>query len=144
MNQRAVKQIQPFEFRSDFGPQTETAFAQPLAEPADARLRLEPAELAMLLSQARAEGLAEGLARVDDAGQERLQSVTNSLNQALANLVALAGHLEASAIDAQMAETSLRLINATARRIIDGQGDLFAPRKDFPGDSQKQDQARSF
>jgi hypothetical protein len=125
---RAVKQVQPFAFQSDFGPQP--IEAAPAAAPLS-QVTLSPAELAALLADARADGLAEGAARALRAEDDRLQAVTGKLNQALANLVALAGHLEAGANDSHATETALRLINATARRIIDGQGDLFAERKDI-------------
>lgn len=134
MTQRAVKTVQEFEFRADFGPQElrlvpepEPAPAPPPApEPAEGQITLTGPELAMLLSEARAEGLAEGRQKTAAQEHERLQLVTGKLNQALANLVALAGHLEATAYDSDMSETSIRLINATAKRIIDGQGDMFA------------------
>ncbi len=132
MMQRAVKTLQPFEFRNDFGPQ---AVPAPAAEMHESLVTVTPAELAGLLAEARREGLEEGLARNRRDSEERLQSATSKLNQALANLVALAGHLEASAFDSDMTDTSMRLINATARRIIDGQGDMFADRKDLSGDT---------
>ncbi len=130
MTQRALKQILPFDFRSDFGPQIIPAPETEAAAPSSA-VTMSPIELADLLSEARAEGIREGKAHLRREEDERLQSVTQKLNQALANLVALASHLEASAYDQDMADTSLRLINATARRIIDGQGDMFADR-DLP------------
>lgn len=91
----------------------------------DGMVKLPAPDLSDMLIEARAEGLAEGLARQKLEGHDRLQLVTSKLNQALANLVALAGHLEATANDPVCAETSIKLINAAAQRIIDGQGDLF-------------------
>jgi hypothetical protein len=134
MTQRAMKQVLPFDFRSDFGPQIIPA-PEPASPETQGGMSISPAELADLLSQARMEGIEEGMLRLRREEDDRLQAVTQKLNQALANLVALAGHLESSAYDQDMTETSLRLINATARRIIDGQGDLFADRKESSGDT---------
>ncbi len=133
--QRAVKAIQPFEFRSDFDfvpaePVVEIEVEQPEVIE-DAKISLTGAELAMLLSEARAEGIAEAEVREQHEEQERLNAVTSNLNQALANLVALAGHLEAAAYEDKFNDTSIKLINATAQRIVDGQGDLFAERKEL-------------
>ncbi len=133
--QRAVKAIQPFEFRSDF----DFTPAEPVIEPEveqpqdieDAKISLTGAELAELLAEARATGIAEAEAREQREDQERLDAATGNLNQALANLVALAGHLEAAAYEEKFNDTSIQLINATAQRIVDGQGDLFAERKEL-------------
>lgn len=132
MTRRAVKTVQDFEYRSDFGPQELDLVTEP--EPTEeapsalkeGQITLTGPELAMMLSEARAEGLVEGREQASQDDDDRVQLVTNKLNEALANLVALAGHLEASAYDSAMSETSLRLINATAKRIVDGQGDLFS------------------
>lgn len=133
--QRAVKAIQPFEFRSDFDfvPAEPVIEVEPeiQEEPEEATISLTGSELAQLLSEARAEGIAEAEARENAEEQVRLQTVASSLNQALANLVALAGHLEATAYEENFNETSIRLINAAAQRIVDGQGDLFAERKEL-------------
>lgn len=131
--QRAVKAIQPFEFRSDF----DFVPAEPAIEDAvpasedEAKISLTGAELAQLLFEARAEGIADAEARDKREDNERLQAVTDHLNQALANLVALAGHLEAAAYEEKFNATSIMLINEAAQRIVDGQGDLFAERKDL-------------
>tara|TARA_R110000751_G_scaffold12703_6_gene43619 strand:+ start:8419 stop:8796 length:378 start_codon:yes stop_codon:yes gene_type:complete len=125
MTQRAVKSVQPFEFRSDFtlAPEPE----QP-ALPAEGQLTLTGPELAHLLSEARSEGLAEAVRLESLKADERLQAVTQSLNDALADLVSLARHLEAGAYEGLDIAVALDLINASAQRIVDGQGDLFAER----------------
>lgn len=123
MSQRAVKSVQPFEFRSDF--MLAPAPEQPAA-PTEGQLTLTGPELARLLSDARSEGLAEAARLESIQSDERLQAVTLKLNDALADLVALAKHLEAGAYEGLDIAASLDLINATAQRIIDGQGDLFA------------------
>ncbi|KJS35263.1 MAG: hypothetical protein VR74_16890 [Hyphomonas sp. BRH_c22] len=125
MTQRAVKSVQSFEFRSDFT--LPPAPEQP-ADPADGQLTLTGPELARLLSEARSEGLAEAARLESIQSDERLQAVTLKLNDALADLVILARHLEAGAYEGLDIAASLDLINATAQRIIDGQGDLFAER----------------
>ena len=56
-------------------------------------------------------------------------TVTNALNEALANLVALTGHLEACAYEEGFSDRAHALIRATARTILDGQGDLFDARQ---------------
>mgnify|MGYP003630193550 CR=1 FL=1 len=111
MTQRAVKSVQPFEFRSDFtlAPEPE----QP-ALPTEGQLTLTGPELAVRLESLKAD--------------ERLQAVTHSLNDALTELVSLARHLEAGAYEGLDIAVALDLINASAQRIVDGQGDLFAAR----------------
>ena len=73
MTQRAVKSVQPFEFRSDFtlAPEPE----QP-APPTEGQLTLTGPELAHLLSEARSEGLAEAVHLESLKADERLQAVT--------------------------------------------------------------------
>ncbi len=119
--QRAVKSLQPFDFRSDF----RAAGPAPAGADDDPPIRLTTPELVQLLAEARAEGAAS--ARTDEAREQadRLQSVTNALNEALASLVALTGHLEACALEEGFGARATELIRATARSIIDGQGDLF-------------------
>lgn len=125
MTQRAVKSVQPFEFRSDFTRAPEPEQPAPATE---GQLTLTGPELAHLLSEARSEGLAEAARLESLQAEERLQAVTQSLNDALTDLVSLARHLEAGAYEGLDIAVALDLINATAQRIVDGQGDLFAER----------------
>lgn len=125
---RAVKSLQPFDFRADFAPQPEPEVALP---PADEKIALHAPDLALLLSEARAEGYAAAMAIRHEEQNARLQQVTDKLADALANLVSLAGHLEATAYSEGFRETALRLVTATAQRIVDGQGDLFACEAEF-------------
>jgi hypothetical protein len=122
MTLRAVKSVQPFEFRTDFSlppePPPET----------EGRMSLTGPELAHLLSEARSEGLAEAARLESLQTEERLQAVTLKLNDALLDLVSLARHLEAGAYEGLDIAAALDIINATAQRIVDGQGDLFADR----------------
>lgn len=120
---RAVKTLQPFDFSSDFAPQKAP---EPPPPPVDDRVAMSGHDLNMLLTEARAEAYAMAMAQRNDEQAQRLQQVTENLTDALANLVSLAGHLEASAFSDGFRETALRLVTATAQRIVDGQGDLFA------------------
>ncbi len=120
MMHRAVKSVTPFDFRSDFRADA------PVEVELDPPVKLTTPELLDMLAEARAEGAATARAEVARAESERLQDVTNALNEALANLVALTGHLEACAYEEGFSERAHALIRATARTILDGQGDLFA------------------
>ena len=123
MIHRAVKSVTQFEFRSDFSP----GEAAPVE--LDPPVKLTTPELLEMLAEARAEGAASVRAEAALADSERLQGVTNALNEALANLVALTGHLEACAYEEGFSDRAHALIRATARTILDGQGDLFDARQ---------------
>lgn len=125
---RAVKSLQPFDFRSDFAPQPAPEVP---ALPVEEKITLSAPDLAMLLTEARAEAHAAAMAMKHDQQNAHLQQVTENLTEALANLVSLAGHLEASAYSDGFRETALHLVTATAQRIVDGQGDLFAQSAEF-------------
>jgi hypothetical protein len=120
MIHRAVKSVTPFDFRSDF------CAAPPAQVDADPAVSLTTPELLQMLAEARAEGAAMAQADAARADLAHLQTATNALNEALANLVALTGHLEACAYEEGFSERAHALIRATARTILDGQGDLFA------------------
>jgi hypothetical protein len=120
MIHRAVKSVTPFDFRSDF------STAPPAQADPDPAVSLTTPELLQMLAEARAEGAAMAQADAARADLAHLQTATNALNEALANLVALTGHLEACAYEEGFSERAHALIRATARTILDGQGDLFA------------------
>lgn len=120
MIHRAVKSVTPFDFRSDF------CAAPPAQVDADPAVSLTTPELLQMLAEARAEGAAMAQADAARADLAHLQTATNALNEALANLVALTGHLEACAYEEGFSERAHALVRATARTILDGQGDLFA------------------
>jgi len=126
--QRAVKSLQPFDFRSDFTARAEPELPPP---PVDEKIVLSGYDLNLLLTEARAEAYSMAIAQRNQEQIARLQQVTENLTDALANLVSLAGHLEASAYADGFRETALHLVTATAQRIVDGQGDLFAQRAEF-------------
>jgi hypothetical protein len=131
--QRAVKFLQPFDFRSDFTPQPEPELP---ALPVEEKITLSAPDLAMLLTEARAEAHAAAMSMKHDEQNARLQQVTENLTDALANLVSLAGHLESSAYSDGFRESALRLVKIAAQRIVDGQGDLFAQSQEFSQNSR--------
>jgi hypothetical protein len=131
--QRAVKFLQPFDFRSDFAPQPEPELP---ALPVEEKITLSAPDLAMLLTEARAEAHAAAMSMKHDEQNARLQQVTENLTDALANLVSLAGHLESSAYSDGFRESALRLVKIAAQRIVDGQGDLFAQSQEFSQNSR--------
>lgn len=122
MTERAVKAVIPFDFRSDFGPQP-----LPPADTEDpARVSFTGQEIAGLIAQVRAETLAE-VARVKaEAESERLAQVTADMKSALGDIVRLVEHIEGAQLDPATDERVRGTIEAIARRLIDGQGDLFA------------------
>ncbi len=128
MIRRAVKSLQPFDFRSDFTPPPEPDVP---TLPVEEKITLSAPDLAMLLTEARAEAHAAAMSLKHDEQNARLQQVTDNLTEALANLVSLAGHLESSAYSDGFRESALRMVTATAQRIVDGQGDLFAQSQEF-------------
>jgi hypothetical protein len=130
--QRAVKSLQPFDFRSDFNPQPEPEVFTP---PVEEKITLSAPDLAMLLTEARAEAHAAAMSLKHDEQAARLKQLTENLTEALANLVSLAQHLETSAYSDGFRQSALRLVTATAQRIVDGQGDLFAQSREFSQNS---------
>ena len=123
---RAVKTIHPFEFNADFSvsaPREDVA-------PETGTITVSTDELVQYLLQMRAEGAAEARAGFQTEQAERLEAVSAELTRTLADLVALAGHLEASAYSEEFKQTSLNTITACAKRIIDGQRDLFIDREE--------------
>jgi len=115
---RSTVSVQPFEFQSDFS-------APKSVEPG--RVELSAEDFASLLGQARAEGLMEGRAAAASEDAARMDAAAEKLNAALKDLVKLAEYLEASAgKDGAPAEVRA-LIKSAAKRLIDGQGDLFTP-----------------
>ncbi|MEZ5999139.1 hypothetical protein [Hyphomonas sp.] len=134
--QRAVKSLKPFDFRSDFTLQPEPEMP---ALPVEEKITLSAPDLAMLLTEARAEAHAAAMSIKHDEQNARLQQVTENLTDALANLVSLAGHLESSAYSDGFRESALRLVTIAAQRIVDGQGDLFAQNQEFSQKSRPTD-----
>lgn len=120
MTARAVKSVSAFDFRADFGPQAEGVAADP------SRVSFTGEEVAALITQVRAETLAEVAKRNAEAESERLAKVTAELSTALGEIVQVMSLIENSEFTAAT-ETRLRgLIEAVAGRVARQQGDLFA------------------
>jgi flagellar motor switch protein FliN len=97
-------------FPQRFHPQPEPELP---ALPVEEKITLSAPDLAMLLTEARAEAHAAAMSMKHDEQNARLQQVTENLTNALANLVSLAGHLETSAYSDGFRESALRLVTAT-------------------------------
>lgn len=122
---RAIKSVTPFAFRSDFGPQPEEVAEDP------ARVSFTGEELAALITQVRAETLAEVARLKADTESERLASVTAELTQALDEIAAVMNLIGSAQYHATTEARLRSLIDGAAARIVSGQGDLFAAaRKD--------------
>ncbi|MFN7180612.1 hypothetical protein [Hyphomonas sp.] len=134
MTERAVKAVTPFAFRADFGPQPEDM--PPADDPA--RVSFTGEEIAGLIAQVRAETLAE-VARVKaEAESERLAKVTAEMKRALGEVVQLVSHIEGAKFDTGTEDRLRREIESIARRLIDGQGDLFAGAGQTAPDAAKE------
>jgi len=124
-NVRAIKSVTAFDFRADFGAQPEPA--KEVASEADTRVSFSGEELAALITQVRAETLAEVEQSRADSESERLAAVSAELSQALEEITQVMGLIGAAQYHA-VTETRLRsLIDGAAARIVSGQGDLFPP-----------------
>ena len=119
MRRTAVKSVTDFAFQSDF-----TAPEPPRAEEADT-VAVSAGELAELLANAHAEGMAAANARHDAETADKLNAMSGQLKAALEELLKLAECLDKSALPAR-AEAEARQHLATAcTHIVNGQGDLF-------------------
>lgn len=120
MTARAIKSVADFSFRADFGAQPDEAAADPT------RVSFTGEEVAALITQVRAETLAEVAKLRTETESERLSAVTAELTQALDEITEVM-RLIASAQYHVKTEARLRsLIDGAAARIAGGQGDLFA------------------
>lgn len=120
MTTRAVKSVATFDFRPDFGPQGESDATDP------SRVSFTGEEVAALITQVRADTLAEVAKMKSVTESERLSAVTAELSQALDEISQLM-RLIASCQYHATTEARLRsLIDGAAARIAGGQGDLFA------------------
>jgi hypothetical protein len=112
-----ARSLTPFDFRADFAPP---------AEPDPARVTLSPQELTALLDEARAQGMALADAARSDAIAKETAALQARLTAAMADLAAIARHLEVVARGPQGAALASTLLPA-CQRILDQQADLFAP-----------------
>lgn len=126
MSTRAVKSVTPFDFRADFGPQTEDVAADA------ARVSFTGEELAALITQVRAETLAEVAKLKTESESERLAAVSAELAQALAEISEVMRLIAASQYQASTEARLRSLIDGAAARIVSGQGDLFAATAQAP------------
>lgn len=126
MSTRAVKSVAPFDFRADFGPQPEDISADA------ARVSFTGEELAALITQVRAETLAEVAKLKTETESERLAAVTAELSQALDEISEVMRLIAASQYQASTEARLRSLIDGAAARIVSGQGDLFAATAQAP------------
>lgn len=120
MKRSAVKTVSDFAFQSDF-----TAPAPPEPEEAGT-VAVTASELAELLANARAEGMATADARHDKETAQKLETTSAQLKAALGELLKLAECLDSAALGPDAEATARQLISAACNHIVEGQGDLFA------------------
>lgn len=120
MTARAVKSVSAFDFRADFGPQAEDVAADP------ARVSFTGEEIAALITQVRAETLADVAKIKTETESERLSAVTAELTQALDEITEVMRLIASSQFHATTEARLRSLIDGAAARIAGGQGDLFA------------------
>lgn len=122
---RKVEDFRPFAFEADF--------SAPERAPEAETVTLPAAELAALGAQLKSEAVAEARAALDADALERLECAVQRLASALEDMSALAERLDtlgrAGALPADVA----RLAEMAARRIADGQGELFAACQSLTG-----------
>lgn len=127
---QATRLLSPFDFRSDFSPQA----AAPDA------VRLSAEELAGLIAKVRAEALAEVSRQEAQETLDRLDRVTATMRDVLADLLQLMQLLDSAAYDDAAKPQVRGAVTGLAQRLIDGQGDLFGLTRDL---SAKLDKAPS-
>jgi len=120
MRRSAVKTVTDFDFQSDF-----TAPTAPEADTADT-VSVTANELAELLANAGAEGMAAADARHDEETTEKLAAMSGQLKAALGELLKLAECLDKTALPADAETEAKQLISTACAHIVNGQGDLFA------------------
>ena len=113
---RRVEKIAPYPFASDF--------SAPAPQDAET-VKMTPQDLALLLSDAQANGAA--IVRNDTLAQQAdlLAKTSGDLKKVLASIVDLAAHLEQAAIDEGDRHEALDRVRRLAAVVIEGQGDLF-------------------
>ena len=130
MSENRLKTVRAYDFQSDFSPPRPVAEA-PAAPDADT-ITLKVSELAILLADAR-----DGAARIvrDEALKaegQRLSEISADLKSVMGDIVALAGYLETAALDEDARYSALQDVRRIARRLVDGQHDLFGAVPDTP------------
>jgi len=120
MRRTAVKSVTAFDFQSDF-----RAPSPPPPETADT-VSVTASELAELLANARAEGMAAADARHDVAIAEKLEIMSGQLKSALTELLKLAECLDKATLPLESELQAKQLISTACAHIVNGQRDLFA------------------
>jgi len=113
---RRVEHIEPYPFASDF--------SAPAPKSSD-MVQLTAQDLALMLSDAQANGAS--IARNDALAAEaaKLAQTSDDLKKVLTGIVDLAAHLEQAAIDETDRQDALDRVRRLAAVVIEGQGDLF-------------------
>ena len=119
MTAAATRPLAPFDFRADFAPPEAAVEAGPET------IRLTAEEVLALISKVRSDALAEAARQETAETLDRLEAVAGAMRTALADMVQLMGQIEAAGYDTATEERLRGTLNAAARRLIDGQGDLF-------------------
>lgn len=120
MSRRAIKTMTAFEFRGDFTYPTDMSGPDTVS--------LTAAELATMLSNARAEGEQSATMRLNTQLTERLGSISDQLKQALTELLKLADCLDKASLPDTARHEVHSLMRVACQLIVDGQGDLFVDR----------------
>jgi len=119
MRRTAVKTVTDFKFQSDF-----SAPVPPAPDTADT-VSVSANELAELLANARAEGMASADSRHDKETSEKLTAMSGQLTAALGELLKLAECLDKTALPLSAQTEAKQLISTACAHIVNGQGDLF-------------------
>lgn len=122
---RKVEDFRPFTFEADFTPPAKTPPVETVTLPA--------ADLAALGAQFKGEAMAEARAGLDADTVARLESAIERLAGALTDLSTLAERLDRLGHEGHLPEDVARLAEMAARRVSDGQGDLFAACQSLAG-----------
>jgi len=116
MSERSVTSLKSFVFRHDF--------EQPSAQTEPAQISMTSAALTEALSAARHESVAEN-DRQYAASIGKVQTAAAGLEQALAQILELAEHLDRAMMDPGDRLRARNLMSSACQLIVDGQGDLF-------------------
>ncbi|MFN7056018.1 hypothetical protein [Hyphomonas sp.] len=109
----------PFEFRADFAAPEMQADAGPDS------IRLTAEEVFALITKVRRDTLAEAARGEVQAALAQVEAVAGTLREVMGDMVQLMGQIEAAGYEAAV-EARMRVrLEAAARRLIDGQGELF-------------------
>ena len=117
----AARLLSPFDFRSDF--------TAPPAEAGEVRLSAE--EVVALIAKVRADTLAEMSRQEAQETLDRLDRVTATMRDVLADLLKVMQLLDSAAFDETTSARLRSTVTGLAQRLLDGQGDLFGLSRDL-------------